>query len=86
MVDRVLLIVESNEALMEFPIGITVAGVDDAVGLRPQDSAQVGLLVIAQGRHERIHRFLGGSEVALGLGRARGCRLRDGEPEDRSQN
>ena len=71
-----LLIVERNEALMEFLVGIPVAGVDDPVALRPQDSAQVGLLVVAQGCDERTHRFLGGCEAALGLGRARGCRLR----------
>ena len=71
LVDRVLLVVEGNEALMEFLVGITVAGVDDPVALRAQDSAQVGLLVVAQGGHERTHRFLGGGEVALGFGRAR---------------
>ena len=86
LVDRVLLIVESNEALMEFPIGISVTGVDDAVGLRPQDGAQVSLLVVAQGSDERLHGFLGRRETALRFGRVRGCRLRDPEPEDRSQN
>ena len=86
LVDRVLLIIESNEALMEFPVGIPVTGVEDAVGLRPKYGAQVGFLVVAQSCHERAHRFLGGYEAALRLRRVRGCRLCDSEPEDRSQD
>jgi hypothetical protein len=65
LVDRVLLIVESNEALMEFPVGIAVPGIDDSVALWPQDGAQVGLLVLAKGRDERT-RFLGGKKGAPG--------------------
>ena len=65
LVDRVLLVVQGNEALMEFPIGISVAGVEDAVGFRPKDGAQVGFLVVTQGRNERAHRLLGGCEAAL---------------------
>ena len=81
-----LLVVQSDEALMTFLIGIPVTGVDDAVGLRPQDGAQVGLLVISQGSDERIRRFLGGCEAALRFGRIGGCRLCDPEPEDHGQN
>jgi hypothetical protein len=36
----VLLIVESNEALMEFPVVIAVTGVDDPFALRPPSIAR----------------------------------------------
>ena len=81
-----LLIVQGNEALMELPVGIAVTGIDDAFLLRPQDCAQIRLLVIAQGCHERTHRFLGGCKAALGLGRIRGSRLGDTDPENRGRN
>ena len=68
LIDRVLLIVESNKALMQFPVGVLVTGVEDAVGVGPEDGAQIGLLVVAQGCDKCRHRFLGRRETALGSG------------------
>src|SRR5207344_323867 len=79
-IDRMLCVVERNESALEFLVSILVAGIDDPLAIRPQDSVQVRVLVIAQGRNERTDGFLGGCEAALGFGRVRGCRLSDCEP------
>ena len=66
--DRVLLIIQRNESPLQFLIGIFVTRVDDPVRIWSEESLQVGLLVVAQGGNERLHRFLGRFEAALGLG------------------
>ena len=77
-VDRVLLVVERDETLMEFPVGIPITGVEDAVGPRPQDGAQVGILVIAQALPRTGRPPL--SRRMRSFAKARPCDLRPREP------
>src|SRR5215471_4472497 len=64
-VDRVPLVVKGYETIMEFPVGVSVAGIDDAVALRPQDGAQVSVLMVAQSGDECGDGFLRRRKAAL---------------------
>jgi hypothetical protein len=85
-VDRVLLVVEIDETFVELLVGVSVAGIDYTVALRPQDSGQIGFLALAQGGDECGHGFLRRRKATLWFGRVRGRRLRDAEPEHRRRD